>query len=80
MTQKKCNTLVFKVGDKVWLEGKNITMDQPMKKLDDLRLGPYQILEQVRAPAWKLRLLEIDGHHPVFNESLLLLYVEPPEH
>jgi hypothetical protein len=64
----------------VWLEAKDIATDWPTKKLDDLRLGPYKILEKVGASAWKLRLLEMDGHHPVFNESPLSLYVEPPAH
>jgi hypothetical protein len=71
---------VFKVSDKVWLEGKDITTDQPTKKLDDLRLGPCETLEKVGASAWKLRLPETDGHHLVFNELLFLLYVEPPAH
>jgi hypothetical protein len=42
---KWCDVPVFKVGDKLWLEGKDIT-NRPTKKLDDLRLGPYKILEK----------------------------------
>jgi hypothetical protein len=61
----------FKVGDKVWIEGKDITTDHPTKKLEDRRLGPYEILEKVGAAAYKLRLPETDLSHPVFNESLL---------
>jgi Chromo (CHRromatin Organisation MOdifier) domain len=71
---------VFKVGDKVWLEAKNITTDRPTKKLDDRRLGPYEILEKVGASAYKLRLPETDKSHPVFNEALLTPYEEPPAH
>jgi hypothetical protein len=67
----------FKVGDKVWLEGKDVTTDRPTKKLDDRRLGPYEILEKVGASAYKLRLPETDLSHPVVNESLLTPYVEP---
>jgi hypothetical protein len=69
---------VFKVGDKVWLEAKDITTDRPTKKFDDTRLGPYEILEKIGASAYKLRLPETDLSHPVFNESKLTLYVEPP--
>jgi hypothetical protein len=67
----------FKVGDKVWLKGKDVVTDQPTKKFDDLRLGPYEILEKVGASAYKLRLPETDLSHPVFNEALLTPYVEP---
>jgi hypothetical protein len=77
---KRRDVLVFKVGDKVWLEGKDIAMDQLTKKLNDLGLGSYEILKKVRALAWKLRLPETDGHHLVFNELLLLPYVEPLTH
>jgi hypothetical protein len=77
---KRCDVPVFKVSDKVWPEGKDIAMNRSTKKLNDLRLGPYEILEKVGALAWKLRLPETDGHHPVFNESLLSPYVEPLAH
>ena len=70
----------FKVGDKVWLEGKDIATDRPTKKFDDTRLGPYEILEKVGASAYKLRLPETDQSHPVFNEAKLTPYVEPPAH
>ena len=68
----------FKIGDRVWLEGKNIATDRPMGKLEDRRLGPYEILEKIGASAFKLRLPETDKSHPVFNEALLTPYVEPP--
>jgi hypothetical protein len=71
---------VFKVGDMVLLEGKNIETDRPTKKFDDTRLGPYEILEKVGAAAWKLRIPETNQMHPVFNEQLLTPFVEPPEH
>ena len=32
--RKKGETQEYKIGDKVWLEGTNITTDQPIKKLD----------------------------------------------
>ena len=72
--------LDFKVGDKVWLEAKDITTDRPTKKLDDRRLGPYEILEKVGVSAYKLKLPETDKSHPVYNEALLTPYDEPPAH
>jgi hypothetical protein len=72
------DTPEFKVGDKVWLEGTNVVTDHPTKKFDDLRLGPYEILEKVGASSYKLRLPETDLSYPVFNKALLMPYVEPP--
>ena len=34
--KKRGKEIDYKVGDKVWLEGMNITTDRPMKKLGDL--------------------------------------------
>src|SRR5882672_3808591 len=34
---------LYAVGDKVWLNGKNITMTFPMKKLDHKWLGQYLV-------------------------------------
>ena len=34
----------YKIGDKVWLEGKNITTERPMKKLDHKNIGPFTIV------------------------------------
>ena len=33
--------LLYMVRDKVWINGKNITMTCPIKKLDHKWLGPY---------------------------------------
>ena len=76
---KRRDAPVFKVGDKVWVEGKDIKTDRPTKKFDDLRYGPYEILEKSGATSWKLKLPETDLSHPVYNEKLLTPYVEPPE-
>jgi|SRR5882724_1499303 len=34
---------LYEVGDKVWLNGQNITTTWPMKKLDHKWLGPYLV-------------------------------------
>jgi hypothetical protein len=70
---------VFKVGDKVYVEAKEIKTDRPTKKFDDKRQGPYEIIEKIRASSYKLQLPETDQSHPVFNESKLMLYHTPPE-
>ena len=37
----------YKKGDQVWLEGTNIKMDRPMKKLDNKWHGPFPIVKKV---------------------------------
>jgi hypothetical protein len=64
---RRRDALEFKVGDKVWLEVKDVVTDRPTKRFDDLRLGPYEILEKVGASAYKLRLPGTDLSYPVFN-------------
>lgn len=66
----------YKVGDKVWLNGKNITTQRPTKKLDDKWYGPYPITQVISKNAYKVTLPKSWGRtHPVFNVSLLRLFV-----
>jgi hypothetical protein len=46
----------FKLGDKVWLDGKNIKQSQLNWKLQDCRLGPFEILEWIGLVDYKLKL------------------------
>ena len=78
--QKRIPAPDFQVGQKVWLEAKNIRQDRPTDKFSDRRLGPFEILEKVGAAAYRLKMPETDQHHSVFNEELLSPYVEPPLH
>ena len=56
----------------MWLEGTNLTTEQPMQKLDDKRHGPFQIEEKIGKGAYKLKLPKTWRNiHPVFNEFLL---------
>lgn len=47
---------VFKVGEKVWLDAKNLKVDRPTRKLSDKRLGPYPVLEKISDLNYKLKL------------------------
>ena len=68
----------YKVGDKVWLEGTNLSSERPMKKLDNKRHGPFRIIQKVGHSAYKLALPKTWKRiHPVFNEVLLTPYKEP---
>jgi hypothetical protein len=61
----------FRVGDKVWLSAKNLTTEQPSKKLDYKRLGPFNIVQKVNKLAYKLKLLLSLKVHPVVSTSWL---------
>ena len=70
----------WKVGDKVWLEGKNLHLRYPMKKLAPRREGPFEISQVVSLLAYCLHLLPTWKIHDVFHTSLLSTYWETAEH
>jgi len=68
----------FKVGDCVWLNRRNIETTHPSQKLDQKRLGPFEIVDVVgeSKTAFKLKLPLYWRIHPVFHASLLDHYQE----
>ena len=55
----------LRIGDRVWMDARNITTQRPSKKLDWKRLGPYEITEVISPWAYRLDL-PMDIHiHPV---------------
>ena len=69
--KKKRNLQGLKVGDNVWLENKNIHLNQSSKKLDNKRYRQFRILKNIGLEAFELELLEGWMIHNVFNEDLL---------
>jgi len=66
---------LYEVGDKVWLNGQNVTTTRPMKKLDHKWLGPYLIEKVISRSAYRLKLpLSFSRTHPVFSVTLLRPY------
>ena len=64
--------LLYKVRDKVWLNGQNITTTCPMKKLDHKWLGPYIVDKFILKNAYRLKLPPSFGQtHLVFSVTLL---------
>ncbi len=61
----------YKVGQKVWLEVKNITIKRPSQKLDWQRYSPYRIIERIRKVAYRLDLSASLQIYNVFHISLL---------
>ena len=70
----------WKVGDKVWLEGKNLRLCYPTKKLTPKREGPFKISQVISPLAYHLRLLLTWKIHDIFHASLLSTYQETAKH
>jgi hypothetical protein len=76
MDQKWKEAPLYVIGQKVWLDTRNIQTEHPSKKLDQHRLGPFEVLAPVphdaHSPsAYRLALPPSWKIHPVFHVSLL---------
>ena len=69
----------FEVGDKVWLDRRNLHM-KTTRKLTPRRLGPFEIIEEISPVVYKLRLPETWCVHNVFHASLLTPQIITPEY
>ena len=70
----------FKPGDLVLLNTKNMRTTRAMKKLENLRDGPFKVLKKVGASAYTLEIPDTwkkAGIHPTFNEKLVTPYHAP---
>jgi hypothetical protein len=65
----------FKVGDKVWLDLRNIKTDRPSKKLD-ARYAKYTVIEVLGSHSFRLNTPP--GIHNVFHSDLLRYSPEDP--
>jgi transposase InsO family protein len=68
----------FNIGDKVWLDAKNIHTQRPSKKLDHQRLGPFKITEQISPAAYRFELPASMKVHNVFYIGKLSPYRVDP--
>ena len=69
--KKRWNSQGLKIGDNIWLENKNIQLNQPSKKLDNKRYRPFRILKDIGSGAFQLKLPEGWVIHNMFNKDLL---------
>ena len=72
-------TLFLKT-DKVWLDGRNLKIGYPSRKLAPKREGPFEIAEVMGPVTYKLKLPNQWRIHPVFHASLLSPYHETDTH
>ncbi|KAG1612063.1 hypothetical protein G6F46_008780 [Rhizopus delemar] len=61
----------YKVGEYIYLYGRNIKTLHPSEKLDYKRLSPFKIFNKVGSHAYKLELPDSMKIHPVFHVNLL---------
>uniref|UniRef100_A0A0W0FNH3 Chromo domain-containing protein n=1 Tax=Moniliophthora roreri TaxID=221103 RepID=A0A0W0FNH3_MONRR len=66
----------FDVGQKVWLEGKNLAIGYPTKKLAPKWEGPFKILKVLGPVTYWLELLHQWRIHSVFHMALLMPFKE----
>ena len=76
--QNRQEATTYEVGDKVWLDGKDLRTGQPSKKLSDRRYGPYKVTKIVGPNSYKLKLPQSMKIHPVFNTVKLRPYLKDP--
>jgi hypothetical protein len=77
---KHHDTPKYKEGDLVWLEGKNLRINQPTAKLAPRRHGPFKITQVMSAINYRLELPTQWSIHPVFHINLLTPYKETIMH
>ena len=66
----------YQLGDKVWLEGHNLTTTHPSAKLAPRRYGPFQITCVISRTSYQLKLPPQWKIHNVFHTTLLTPYKE----
>jgi hypothetical protein len=77
---KHRDTPKYKEGDLVWLEGKNLRINQPTAKLAPRRHGPFKVTKVMSAVNYQLELPTQWSIHPVFHTDLLTPYKETIMH
>jgi hypothetical protein len=70
----------WKIGDLVYLDGKNLKVQYPTAKLAQKRQGPLEIIDKIGKTSYKLKTPHHWKIHNVFHGSLLTPYKETEAH
>ena len=76
----KGKTTTFEVGDKVWLEARNLRRNVVDPKFTPKREGPFKIKKVLSTLSYQLELPKSWKIHPTFHISLLSPYKETETH
>jgi hypothetical protein len=68
--------LQYRMGQKVWLEAKNLPLQYGSPKLTPRHHGPFQIIKDISLVTYQLDLPHQWNIHPVFHASLLTPFIE----
>ena len=71
---------LYKIGDMVMLDARNIVTKRPSRKLENKRLGPYKVKRVVSTHSVELDLPVDIQIHPVFHVNLLEPMPSEPPH
>jgi hypothetical protein len=71
---------MFKEGQRVWLEAKDLALPCGSIKLAPRCHGPFEITQVIFPVVYKLKLPAQWSIHPIFHVSLLTPYIETKEH
>jgi hypothetical protein len=68
----------FEVGEKVWLDSRNLRLKTNSTKLTDRRLGPFEVTEKLLERVYHLKLPDNLRIHDIFYVGLLSKVNEDP--
>src|SRR5712691_7021469 len=77
---KETKSKEYQLGEKVWLEGRNLQTFHPSAKLRPKRFGPFEITKVLTPTTYCLDLPPQWKVHNAFHGALLNPFVETPEH
>ena len=74
LMMQQCKHYTFKVGDKVWLQAKEIKIHVPSWKLGLKQLGPFKVMKVIFEVDYQLKLPPILKLHDIFHVDHLSSY------
>ena len=70
----------FQVGDKAWLDGKNLQLSQPTAKLGAWHFSPFKVTKVISLVMYRLELPPLWKVFDTFHASLLSSYKKMEQH
>ena len=80
MTRISTRFTPYCVGEKVWLDARNLSTSHPSAKLAPRHYGPFIVKQVISRTSFRLELPPQWKVHPIFHASLLTPYKETRKH